>query len=119
LIDRGRRLPFGHRPPDRRETPEPKETDMAESTDRERIEKLEREVIKFTARLNMLEGKKDWRAVVGMFKGDDAMKEIDEAGRKIREAEREEAKREGEREDAEAARTALQKTKRKKKVVKK
>lgn len=96
---------------------------MAESTDRERIEKLEREVIKLTARLNMLEGKKDWRAVVGMFKGDDVMKEIDEVGRKIRETEREEAKREGQREDAEAARKALQKalqkTKRNKKVVKK
>jgi hypothetical protein len=92
---------------------------MAESTDRERIEKLEREVIKLTARLNMLEGKKDWRAVVGMFKGDDVMKEIDEAGRKIREAEREEAKREGEREDAEAARKARRKGTQKRKVAKK
>jgi len=89
---------------------------MPEQTDRERIESLEREVIKLTARLNMLEGKKDWRAVVGIFKGDDVMKGIVDEGRKIREAEREEAKREGEREDAEEKRKARLKAKRKKKV---
>lgn len=32
--------------------------------------------------------KKDWRRTVGMFAGDDLMKEIDEEGRKIREEDR-------------------------------
>ena len=30
---------------------------------------------------------KDWRRVIGMFAGDEVMKQIDEAGRQIREAE--------------------------------
>jgi hypothetical protein len=33
---------------------------------------------------------KDWRRAVGMFPGDDFMKQIDEAGRAIREADRQE-----------------------------
>jgi hypothetical protein len=36
---------------------------------------------------------KNWRSTIGMFPGDSVMKEIDEEGRKIREAEREQAKR--------------------------
>ena len=31
---------------------------------------------------------KDWRQAIGLFPGDDLMKEIDEAGRAIREADR-------------------------------
>jgi hypothetical protein len=33
-------------------------------------------------------GKDDWQRVVGMFAGSDFMKQVDEEGRKIREAER-------------------------------
>jgi len=33
---------------------------------------------------------KDWRQAVGMFPGNDIMKQIDEAGREIREADRRE-----------------------------
>ena len=36
---------------------------------------------------------KDWRSTLGMFTGDPVMREIDEEGLKIREAEREEARR--------------------------
>ena len=36
---------------------------------------------------------KDWRSTLGMFTGDPVMRELDEEGRKIREAEREEARR--------------------------
>lgn len=32
-------------------------------------------------------GRKDWRTALGMFSGDALMKEIDEEGRRIREAE--------------------------------
>jgi hypothetical protein len=35
--------------------------------------------------------KNDWRCVVGMFAGSQFMREVDEEGRKIREAERTEA----------------------------
>ena len=37
---------------------------------------------------------KDWRRTIGMFAGDEVMKEIFEAGRQIREADREECNRE-------------------------
>ncbi len=33
---------------------------------------------------------KDWRLAVGMFPGDDFMRQIDEAGREVREANRQE-----------------------------
>lgn len=39
-------------------------------------------------------GKTDWRRVVGMFAGSDFMKQVDEEGRKLREAERTQAQQE-------------------------
>lgn len=39
-------------------------------------------------------GRDDWRRVVGMFAGSDFMKQVDEEGRKIREAERAQAAQE-------------------------
>jgi hypothetical protein len=36
---------------------------------------------------------KNWRSTIGMFADDPLMKEIDEEGRKIREADREQARR--------------------------
>lgn len=54
-----------------------------------RVEALERALgIQSTA------PKKDWRRVVGMFKGSDFMKHVNEEGRKIREAERAQAQEE-------------------------
>ena len=43
--------------------------------------------------------KKDWRAVVGMFAGNEYQKAIDEAGFAIREQDRAEAEREADLED--------------------
>ena len=40
--------------------------------------------------------KKDWKGTVGMFEGDAVMAEIQEEGRKIREAERRAARQESE-----------------------
>ena len=42
---------------------------------------------------------KDWRKAIGMFAGSDFMKQVDEEGRRIREAEREEARSEVMRDD--------------------
>jgi hypothetical protein len=39
-----------------------------------------------------------WRKAVGMFAGNEFMKQVDEEGRRIREAEREDARREAESE---------------------
>ena len=39
-------------------------------------------------------GHDDWQRVVGMFAGSDFMKQVDEEGRKIREAERAQAQQE-------------------------
>ena len=39
---------------------------------------------------------KDWRKAVGMFAGSEFMKQVDEEGRRIREAEREAARHEAE-----------------------
>ncbi len=54
-----------------------------------RLEDLER-------RLNEKQGSgaKDWRTVAGMFTGREFSKIVDEEGRKIRDADREEARRE-------------------------
>ena len=41
---------------------------------------------------------KDWRKAVGMFAGSEFMKQVDEEGRRIREAEREAARSEAESE---------------------
>ncbi len=43
-----------------------------------------------------LTGKDAWRRVVGMFAGSEFMRQVDEEGRKIREAERAEAQQEWE-----------------------
>jgi hypothetical protein len=42
--------------------------------------------------------RKDWRQVVGMFGGSDFMRQVDEEGRKIRDAERAQAQQEPEAE---------------------
>ena len=56
----------------------------------QRVEALEREV-----NLQRSQGPtKDWRRVVGIAGDSEFMRQIDDEGRKIREAEREEARRE-------------------------
>jgi hypothetical protein len=46
-----------------------------------------------TALYKKQEQKKDWRNVVGMFEDSEFMRQVDEEGRKIREADREAARR--------------------------
>jgi hypothetical protein len=53
-----------------------------------RIEALEKKLAEREAR--SLPPSRDWRSVVGMFTGNELQKEIDAAGRAIREAEPEE-----------------------------
>lgn len=55
----------------------------------QRVEALERAL-----RLQPPPGQDDWRRVVGMFAGSDFMKQVDEEGRKIREAERPQSQQE-------------------------
>jgi hypothetical protein len=66
---------------------------MTELTDRERIEILEREVTKLTARVNELEEKKDQRVLVSAFWGDDALEEFVAEESRVRRTERGEARR--------------------------
>ncbi|HTU19674.1 MAG TPA: hypothetical protein VMG10_16555 [Gemmataceae bacterium] len=54
----------------------------------ERLHTLEKQVAELQAQVQKLVRPKDWRNVVGMFAGDEVMKRIDEAGRKIREEDR-------------------------------
>jgi translation initiation factor 2B subunit (eIF-2B alpha/beta/delta family) len=56
----------------------------------QRIDALERELRMHRA----TETKKDWRRVVGIAGDSELMREIDDEGRRIREAEREDARRE-------------------------
>lgn len=64
---------------------------MAHSTMEDRVSALEKVVAELVARSSSDKPKKDWRSTVGMFANDPVMKEIDEEGRKIREAERQQA----------------------------
>jgi hypothetical protein len=76
----------------------------------ERIADLEREVHHLKARLEDVT-RKDWRRTVGMFSGDEVMKQIDEAGRKIREADRERARKAAERAERRKAQRAANRKK--------
>lgn len=59
----------------------------------ERVDALERQVAELMERILAPPPTKDWRSTIGMFANDPVMKEIQEEGRKIREAEREQARR--------------------------
>ena len=63
---------------------------MAQPTLEERVEALEKTVAELTGR-KPGPNKKDWQSTVGMFANDPVMKEIQEEGRKIRDAERRDA----------------------------
>ena len=64
---------------------------MSETTLEERVTKLEKLVEELRHKTDASGRKKDWRRTVGMFEGDPVMKEIIEAGRRIREADRRQA----------------------------
>lgn len=66
---------------------------MTQATLEERVATLERQV---AALLSERQGNgrvKNWRRLIGAFTGDDVMKQIFEEGRKIREADRREARK--------------------------
>jgi hypothetical protein len=67
-------------------------SDMSELT----LESLARRLEDVERRLNekLVSSVKDWRAAAGMFTGREFSKIVDEEGRKIREADREEARQE-------------------------
>jgi hypothetical protein len=62
---------------------------MPNPTLEERVAELEKKVAQLMANSNQ----KDWRRTLGMFTGDEIMKQIDEEGRKIREKERRQARK--------------------------
>ena len=65
---------------------------MNQPTLEERVAALEQIVLQLVANTQAGE-KKDWRSTIGMFAGDEVMKQISEEGRKIRAAERRQARR--------------------------
>ena len=66
---------------------------MSETSVEERISALERTVAKLVEMHGPADRVKDWKRTVGMFSGSKLMKEIDAAGRKIREQDRQQARR--------------------------
>ena len=57
----------------------------------ERVAALEVTVALLLSQSDSVVAKKDWRSTLGMFADDPIMKEIDEEGRRIREADRQQA----------------------------
>jgi hypothetical protein len=64
---------------------------MASPTLEERVTALEEAMAQLLSRSTAAVGKKDWRSTLGMFADDPVMQEIDEEGRRIREADRQQA----------------------------
>jgi hypothetical protein len=58
----------------------------------QRIAALERQVTDLKAELGAGRRQKDWRRTIGMFSGDEVMKQIDDEARKFREADRKRTK---------------------------
>ena len=75
----------------------------------QRVAELERQVQELRRAINDVRDGKDWRRTIGMFAGDEVMKEIDEAGRRIREADRQKARRAAERAERRQAERAAAK----------
>jgi hypothetical protein len=57
----------------------------------ERVAALEETVALLLSQSDSVVAKKDWRSTLGMFADDPIMQEIDEEGRRIREADRQQA----------------------------
>jgi hypothetical protein len=70
----------------------------------QRVAELERQVQELRRAINDVRDGKDWRRTVGMFAGDEVMREIIEEGRKIREADREQARKAAARSEKRKAR---------------
>jgi hypothetical protein len=68
---------------------------MSQLSVEERISALERAVAGLVQARQPASRVKDWRRTVGMFSGNELMKQIDAAGRKIREEDRVQARRRG------------------------
>jgi hypothetical protein len=66
---------------------------MPQLTLEERVAALEKQVAELLANATASPRQKDWRRTLGMFTGDEVMKQIDAEGRKIREADRQRARR--------------------------
>lgn len=66
---------------------------MTQTLMAERLAALEKQVGELARRLLALEAPKDWRSTIGMFSGNEGMKEVFEEGRKIREADRAKARK--------------------------
>lgn len=61
----------------------------------ERLNVLEKQLAELQAQVQKLVRPNDWRSAVGMFGGDEGMKQIFEEGRKIREADRKKTRNAG------------------------
>lgn len=66
---------------------------MSEPSLEDRVATLEEQVAALMERILAPPVEKDWRSTIGMFADDPVMREIQEEGRKIREADREQARR--------------------------
>ncbi len=67
----------------------PQGEEMASTTLEERVAELERLVDELMHKSGRPAAEKNWRRTIGMFDGDEIMKEIIEEGRRIREEDRE------------------------------
>ena len=65
---------------------------MSNTTLDERVAALEQTVAELIEKVLSPPAEKDWRSTIGVFSGNALMKEIDEEGRKIREADREQTR---------------------------
>jgi hypothetical protein len=66
---------------------------MIQRTLEERVETLEETVAALVTRRDTAKQKGDWRSTIGMFAGDSVIRQIQEEGRQLREAERAAAQR--------------------------
>ncbi len=66
---------------------------MSQTNVEERISALERTVAKLVELQGRGRRDRDWKRTVGMFSGNELMKQIDAAGREIREQDRRRARR--------------------------
>ncbi len=66
---------------------------MSLPTLEERVATLEKQVAQLMATAEKAAQPKDWRSTVGMFSGDQVMKDTDAAGQAIRERERQRARK--------------------------
>lgn len=65
---------------------------MSNMTLDDRVTALEQTVAELMEKVLLPPAAKDWRSTIGVFAGNALMKEIDEEGRKIREADREQTR---------------------------